>query len=367
MFTELTPLGPEDTVSRFLSLVEEHGVSAVPVVRGRRCLGVIDMLRLLKTLVPPSAKVLGLVTPCPSARPGEPVESLASKLASCSLAAIPMVGDRGVVGVVTQRDLLAAAHEEGLIRGTAGSAMSPRFLAVAPEDQIEGVRGAMVRDGFRRALVVRGSRLLGVVSVGDLVRYIYGISRRRARRGERVGEAEALLRHEVSRFMTTNPLTVDPGARLPDAVATMAERDISCLPVVRNGELVGVLDALYLIRSLATPGRAPPGVIRVSGADRLDLWTRGAIEEEVNKVLGELVRLVKVLNLDLTVKVSEKVSGRRQYEVVASLKTDRDAYSCSSVGWDPLNTTREALDLLVKGVRKGKGRARTLRRLRARL
>lgn len=49
---------------------------------------------------------------------------------------------------------------------------------------------------------------------------------------------EAILVKEV---MSTEPLTTTPDALLSEAARSMSERKIGCLPVVEDGQLVGIL------------------------------------------------------------------------------------------------------------------------------
>jgi acetoin utilization protein AcuB len=69
----------------------------------------------------------------------------------------------------------------------------------------------------------------------------------------------------VREFMTTCPETIEADARVSDARARMAELKIRHLPVVRDGQLVGVLSDrdVNLIESLLVdePPRAEPPTV----------------------------------------------------------------------------------------------------------
>jgi len=43
----------------------------------------------------------------------------------------------------------------------------------------------------------------------------------------------------VKNKMTANPFTISPDQTIPDAHEIMAENGIKCLPVLKNGKLVG--------------------------------------------------------------------------------------------------------------------------------
>ena len=54
----------------------------------------------------------------------------------------------------------------------------------------------------------------------------------------------------LSRIMTKNPIATTPDTPLTDAVVLFHENRIGCLPVVENGQLVGIITTTDLIRIL---------------------------------------------------------------------------------------------------------------------
>ena len=51
--------------------------------------------------------------------------------------------------------------------------------------------------------------------------------------------------------MSSPVVTIDPSASLADAAATMSQSKVGCLPVVREGELLGIVTSTDLLESLA--------------------------------------------------------------------------------------------------------------------
>lgn len=108
------------------------------------------------------------------------------------------------------------------------------------------------RGGFRHAPVVRGTRVVGMISERDLLRILPGAL---LQQGSEQGEvAEHAL---VGQVMTGDPVTTFPDAHLEDVARTLVERKIGGLPVVSDGALVGIVTETDLLRAF----------VQLAGAD----------------------------------------------------------------------------------------------------
>lgn len=116
---------------------------------------------------------------------GTPVSQAVALLAERRIGAVPVLGDGAVVGVFSERDVitgLAAGGAETLARPVS-AAMTAPAVTVAPELPVLVALSLMTRRRIRHLPVLEGGRLVGLVSIGDLVKHrIDGIER----------EAEAL-------------------------------------------------------------------------------------------------------------------------------------------------------------------------------
>ena len=105
-------------------------------------------------------------------------------------------------------------------------------LPVVPESMPMGeVLVEMTAKGFGTALVVSGDRLVGVITDGDLRRNLAG-----------------LLDQEAGEVATRNPMTIDDGALVSEALAIMNAKGITSLCATGSGDvpegLVHVHDCL---------------------------------------------------------------------------------------------------------------------------
>lgn len=121
------------------------------------------------------------------------------------------------------------------------------------EDTLDLADDVMRLGRVRHFPVMSGGRLVGMLSQRDLYRAAassllqlrYDTSR------------EWLARVSVKSVMSTTLHTIGPDRALRDAVGMMLRERIGCLPVVEDGELVGLLsetDCLRQLSDMLVPG-----------------------------------------------------------------------------------------------------------------
>jgi CBS domain-containing protein len=96
-----------------------------------------------------------------------------AKLAECRIGAMPVVADGAVVGIFSERDVLYGLAREGeaILDRTVGSIMISPAITVEPETAAMTALSLMTRRRIRHLPVMEGGKLIGFVSIGDLVKY----------------------------------------------------------------------------------------------------------------------------------------------------------------------------------------------------
>ncbi|MFN9103336.1 MAG: CBS domain-containing protein [Betaproteobacteria bacterium] len=104
--------------------------------------------------------------------------------------AVLVVDDDKLVGIVTQGDCAIKVLLPGKdAKATVVSEVMTRDpMTVRPADPLEACMGLMANRGFRHLPVLEGSRVVGVISVGDVVKDQV------RRMGEQIGFLETYIR-----------------------------------------------------------------------------------------------------------------------------------------------------------------------------
>lgn len=118
--------------------------------------------------------------------PGATVKDAARLLVAHGISALPVVDPRGILlGIVSEADLLAIETRPDPraqampLAPTAGSAprdvsevMTRRVITVSAESEVSDAARIMIESGVKRVPVVKGGRLLGILSRRDLIKVI---------------------------------------------------------------------------------------------------------------------------------------------------------------------------------------------------
>jgi acetoin utilization protein AcuB len=144
--------------------------------------------------------------------------------------------------------------------------MSPRIVAVQARDSVTRARELMARHQVHHLPVLRGRRLIGIISDRDL------------RAADKT----------VAEVMTAKPVSISADASVDEAARVMRKNRFSAIPVLERSQLVGiltssdVLDAFVDLSGVAEPSTR----ITLTSDGRPSLEPR--IREIIHHCHGEL-------------------------------------------------------------------------------
>ena len=94
-------------------------------------------------------------------------------LASRKIGAAPVIGEEGIVGIFSERDLVRCLAERGeaALDGPVERAMSAPAVTIEPSTSALNALALMTRRRIRHLPVVESGEIRGIVSIGDLVKH----------------------------------------------------------------------------------------------------------------------------------------------------------------------------------------------------
>jgi CBS domain-containing protein len=107
-----------------------------------------------------------------TATPVETLGALAALLHARKVGALVVLDQDRVVGIVSERDVIRAVAEEGAsaLSKPVGDVMTKDVIFADPSDRVDEVLGKMTGRRIRHLPVCKDDRLVGIVSIGDLVK-----------------------------------------------------------------------------------------------------------------------------------------------------------------------------------------------------
>ncbi|HEX6865822.1 MAG TPA: CBS domain-containing protein [Caulobacteraceae bacterium] len=109
-----------------------------------------------------------------TAAPHETVSDVAVQLHVRRVGAVVVVADDGeVVGIVSERDIVRAVAKSGAscLGDPVDSCMSRKVIFAEPGETVDSLMERMTDRRIRHLPVVKAGRLVGIVSIGDLVKH----------------------------------------------------------------------------------------------------------------------------------------------------------------------------------------------------
>jgi CBS domain-containing protein len=117
--------------------------------------------------------------------PQDTIRGALTLLAQHNIGALVVVdGQGGLVGIVSERDIVRAlARTEAILVEPVDVIMTREVVIGTPQDDLVAVGNTMTERRIRHLPVVEGGRLVGIVSIGDVVK---------AQRDQYQGEVDTL-------------------------------------------------------------------------------------------------------------------------------------------------------------------------------
>ena len=114
--------------------------------------------------------------------------------------------------------------------------MARDILSVAPTDTVYAAIEKMTEHGVGALLVLRDAQVVGVISERDYMRKV-------------ILQDRASKTTSVAEIMSSKVISVGPEMSVPECLALMTDKRIRHLPILQNGELLGMVSMGDLVRA----------------------------------------------------------------------------------------------------------------------
>lgn len=109
-----------------------------------------------------------------TSQPHRTMTEIAETLANKGIGAIVVTDAQGgVLGIISERDIVRvlARHGVGAMTEAVSRFMTPKVIVTTEDETVPTMMERMTEGRFRHMPVVRDGRLIGLISIGDVVKY----------------------------------------------------------------------------------------------------------------------------------------------------------------------------------------------------
>ncbi len=187
-----------------------------------------------------------------------------------------------------------------------GERMSRPPITIGPEMSIHDALALFRRERIRRAPVVKGGKLIGIISEKDLLNASPSPATTLS-----VWEMNYLLsKLTVAEVMTKNVITVTEDTPIEEAARIMADNKIGGLPVVKGTRVVGIITETDLFKLFLELMGARERGVRVTALIEDQPGTLAKITRAVADAGGNFVAFGQFVGEDVNTRViTFKVNG----------------------------------------------------------
>jgi len=245
-------VGEEEALSRCLELFKKEMPPVLAVTdKNGKYAGVISRRWITRSrLDPASTKVKALMRPAPKVELGMSLSKAAKLMIESGVRQIPVFDNKKLAGFVTDENIIhgAVTQEWG---GTEIKNIMTKAPYVIDGNRSVGAVLTLFRErGISHVPVVEEGKLMGIISIADVIEQIFQ-PRRKQTVGDIKGEKISALNVPAKGIMAKPVITVKPEIPLREAEKTMHDHDISCLPVMSDGKLVGIVTKLDFLEPIS--------------------------------------------------------------------------------------------------------------------
>jgi len=151
---------------------------------------------------------------------------------------LPVVDEEGKIwAIITERDIINLFT--GKISGfKVAEVMSDKVQVTSPSANIFEAAKAMTSQGFRRLPLITEKKLVGIVTVMDILRYF---GSKQVFQHLQAGTVTKVLQTPIAEIATKILVTVEPQMDVGVAAKLMHENKIGALPVVKDSKIEGII------------------------------------------------------------------------------------------------------------------------------
>lgn len=323
----------ESPVGKIVGLLRERGTYEVFLPETTRC-GMISARDLLRATKAEGSKPSALMVYVPTLSKDSSIGEAAKLMADYRIRAVPISDGRRLIGQVSCVAILKGMNgkigEE--LRITSIATKDP--ITVDEEASIAKARELMVRKRIDHLPVTKNQRLAGMVTSTHLISHL--APHERVGSKSMSPETRRAFDFPVRDVMDENPLTCSADTPTERALELMLRGDKTYILVTQWEELQAIAtyrDFMTLVAGPEPESEVPIFMVGLPDDPFEAEATKAKFRRTVSQIRRAFPDIVEARSV-IKSKTSARGKERRRYEVNVQIRTTRDSYTYSEEGWE---------------------------------
>jgi len=348
-------ISPESNITKLISLIEKYYLRQILVIERKKLKGIIYAKELAKRGIsnPEKTKVSSIMNfPPPEISPETKINEAAKLILKTGLRALPVVENKKVVGIVSIFDIVEAASKTKEFRQTIAETVMSIPEIITIYDDIGRARFLMREKNISRLPVVdKNKKLCGVVTIFDLLKAVK--PKDRINFYSMAAEKETIMKIPVSTIINNSPVIVERNSTLNEIVNLMEKYKTDGVVVAENQFPVGVITAKDLLEFYVSSLEQKGIYYQIVGLVDEDDFIVATVDRMIRDTIQKISKIYKLQFFFLHIKRYEK-KGKIKYSIRTRVLTDKGTFVTKSHEWDLRTAVDRALEKLQRIVFKEK-------------
>ena len=356
-------VSPEDTVQKFISIMEKHHVHEALVLEGKKLVGEVNYKTLAKKSIldPTKTKIKKIMNKsCPKVSPEDSVEKVASLLFETGVRAVPVLEKGLVKGIVSSHDIIDAAARTKLFRQTPVENIMTEPITITEDTEIGKVRVMMREKNISRLPIIdKNNKIKGIVAVFDLLKAVK--KRERVSWYSMAAEMDKIMRIPVSVIMNTFPAVAGPKKSLSEIASLMARRKTSGIVITEDRIPRGIVTIKDLLEVFVSQQEVEGVYYQIIGLGNEDDFIVDTVNRMIRDKVQKMSHIYRPDFFFLHVKRYETgMKSKVKYSVRARIRTNKGVFMSKAWAWDLRTAVDKTLDNLEKIMLKERNTLRSI-------
>lgn len=365
MSKNINCLSPEDTVSKFVSFVQENNIQSVLLMDNKKLEGVLDIKQLMRKGItdPSKFKLKNLIKgKAPSLSPEDDFEKAAKLLLESDLRELPVYDGKGVIGTLSISDLVENVTSSKQFRQTTAGTIMSQIESVNQDDDIGKVRQMMREKNISRIPVTdKDGNLTGIVTTLDLLKSMK--PRERMDFYSMAAEMEQVMRMPVSIVMDKKVFTANSEDNLQDIYKIMKRNKRASVVISKNNKPEGIIVLKDLLEFYLGSLKGNEITYQMIGIKDESDYVVKSVERSVQDTIKKLSTVYDPQFLFIHVKKHETgIKSRVKYSIRVRFGTGKGIFMTQACDWDLVAAVGDAMNKLEKVMFRSKDMARDIRK-----